>query len=139
MDKMTFNQNLFQFISDSQSVGYDLTQNFKPEGISQRAFSILEHLYDYKDKSVREICQCLSLSPSMVRRALKELSDHHYISKNKVGRALHYKITKEGKIKLDACFFQIVNTIDNKFDHIDEATRGHLVECMNYITKKLYR
>jgi DNA-binding MarR family transcriptional regulator len=139
MDKMSFNHSLFQFISDTQSIGYDLTQNFKPEGITQRAFSILELLYDYKDKTVNEVSENLTISNSMVRRALKDLLEKKYISKGKQGRFNVYKITKQGKIKLDACFFQIVNSIDNKFDDIDEDTRGHLVECMAYITKKLYK
>jgi len=138
MVRNKFNQSFFQFIGDTQKIAYDLTLALQPEGLSNKAFSVLEHLYYNNTSDIKGISESLGLSYGSVRHFLKALLEDNLVKRQKKGRGYTYSLTKQGKVKLDACFFQVVNGIQNKYEDIDEETLGSLMECMHYITKKMY-
>lgn len=138
MDRSKFNQSFFQFIGDTQKVAYDLTLALKPEGLSNKAFSVLEHLYYSNSSDIKQIALSLGISYGSARYFLKALLNDNLVKRQKKGRGYTYSLTKQGKVKLDACFFQVVNGIQNKYQSLDEETLGSLMECMHYITKKMY-
>lgn len=138
MDRTVFNQSFFQFIGDTQKVAYELTLALQPEGLSNKAFSILEHLYYFNAQNIKQISEVLALSEASVRRLLKQLLEDDLVTREKIGRGYDYRLNKPGKIKLDACFFQVVSDIQEKYKNVDDQTLEHLMECMKYISKKMY-
>jgi len=138
VDRLEFNQNFFQFIGDTQKIAYDLTLALKPQGLTNKTFSVMEHLYYHNDQTTRSIAEDFSMSLATVRRLLNQLSALSFVSRQKQGRGYTYRLTKEGRLKLDACFFEVVSSIQDRYKHIDNQTLSHLNECMTYITKKMY-
>lgn len=138
MDRSLFNQSFFQFMADTQKVAYDLTIALQPEGLTNKSFSVLEHLYYFNDQSIKQVSQALALSEASMRRLMNSLHEDQLVFRKKVGRAYSYRLTKEGKVKLDACFFQVAHEISEKYRHLDDKTLLDLKECMTYIAKKMY-
>jgi len=142
MIRDSFNQVYFQFISDVQRAAFEITENFQPEGITQVEYGVLEFLYFFKGHLFDDIVRDLYLSHYKGRKVIKSLSDKRYIEArpfDKDKRKKVYHITRKGKAKLDACFFQVMKNVQTSHDHLDEETLKNLIECMNYISNKLYK
>lgn len=142
MVRDTFNQVYFQFMSDIQRNAFEITKEYQPEGITQLEYSILEYLYFFKGKYISEICKDLYMSTSQGRRVVKNLIERHYLESIKDDRDARkkvYHITRKGKAKLDACYFQVMKGVQDKYESLDEETKKNLIECMNYITKTMYK
>lgn len=134
----SFNQVYFQFLNDVQQEAFDITENFQPEGISQAEYSVLEYLYFFKGHSVSDVKGDLYMSDYKARKVIKSLLEKNFIESSRSGRKLIYHITRPGKLKLDACFFQVMKNVQQRYAHLDDETIKNLVECMNYISKVMY-
>lgn len=142
MQQDTFNQVYFQFISDIQRDAFEITKEYQPEGITQLEYSILEYLYFFKGKYFSDLCKDLYMSTSQGRRVVKNLTERHYLESVKDdidGRKKVYHITRKGKAKLDACYFQVMKGVHDKYESLGEEALKNLIECMNYITKTMYK
>ena len=141
MMRENFNQTLFQFISETHKITHDLAKDHKPEGITSPQYNLLEHLYFKEGINISEISKSMSLATSSVSREANKLIDKGYVYKvkdNEDKRKYNIFLTKEGKILLDECFFQVVKGINKKYEHLEEQELKYLVECMEYIIKKMY-
>jgi DNA-binding MarR family transcriptional regulator len=88
-----------------------------------------------------QISKDLYLSPYKGRKVLKGLLDKQFIevSRHETDKRKYvYAITREGKVKLDSCFFQVMKNVQETYDHLDEEVMKNLIECMNYISKNMY-
>mgnify|MGYP003571716940 CR=1 FL=1 len=142
MIRDTFNQVYFQFISDVQRAAFEITENFQPEGITQSEYGVLEYLYFFKGHLFEELIRDLYLSKYRGRKVVKSLLEQGYIkatSYEKDARKKVYHITRKGKAKLDGCFFQVMKNVQETHQHLDEDSLKNLIECMDYISKKLYK
>lgn len=142
MVKDKFNQVYFQFISDIQQEAYSITETFKPEGISQHEYSVLEYLYFFKGHHIDHVKSELYFSDYKARKVVKALLEKRFIEASKDEndkRKKVYSITRKGKAKLDSCFFQVMKNVQDTYDHLDEEVMQYLIECMAYITKNMYK
>jgi len=138
----TFNQVYFQFISDIQQEAFAITETFKPEGISQHEYSVLEYLYFFKGHHTDDIKKELFFSDYKVRKVIKSLLEKRYVEASADEhdkRKKVYHITRKGKGKLDSCFFGVMKNVQDTYEHLDEEVMKNLIECMSYITKNMYR
>jgi len=129
-------------MSDIQRSAFEITKEYQPEGITQLEYSVLEYLYFFKGKYFNELCEDLYMSRGQGRRVVKMLTERHFLEGNKDqvdGRKKVYQITRKGKAKLDACYFQVMKGVQDKYQSLDEETLKNLMECMNYITKTMYK
>ena len=142
MKRDTFNQVYFQFISDIQREAFEITKEYQPEGISQLEYSVLEYIYFFKGKYFVDLCNDLYMSNSQARRTIKNLTEKSFLESTKDekdARKKIYLITRKGKAKLDACYFQVMKGVQDKYENLDDKTLTNLIECMNYITKTMYK
>lgn len=136
-----FNQLFFQFIGDTHKVAYELSNEFQPEGISQIEYGLLEHLYYFERQHLNDMSNTLLISKNTSRKYLKRLVDLGFVDAGKDendGRKKVYAITRNGKLKLDECFFQVIKGVQEKYKHINEETLTNVIECITYVTKVLY-
>lgn len=137
-----FNQEYFQFISDVQRAAFEITEDFKPEGITQLEYSVLEYLYFFKGHLFEEVVSDLYLSDYKGRKVLKALLVKNFVETSryeKDQRKYEYHITRKGKAKLDACFFQVMKNVQERYDHLEDEILENLLECMKYITTHMYK
>lgn len=136
-----FSQVYFQFISDVQQAAYKITEDFKPEGITQLEYSVLEFLYFFKGNKACDIRKELMMNEYKTRSVLKSLIQKRLIERslNPDDKRSHvYEITRKGKGKLDACYFQVMKKVQEEYAHLDDEVLKNLTECMSYISKVMY-
>lgn len=142
MIKDRFNQEYFQFMSDVQQAAFEITENFKPDGITTLEYSVLEYLYFFKGHLLEELIKDLYLSDYKGRKVIKSLMNDGYIEAEKYSkdqRKKIYHITRKGKAKLDDCFFQVMNGVQHRYAHLSDEVLENLLECMKYISMHMYK
>ncbi|MBN2797249.1 MAG: MarR family transcriptional regulator [Clostridia bacterium] len=140
MIREEFNITLFEFINMIQKLGFHMTENYQPTGLSKLEYSILEQLYYKENQSLKDLILLFQISESTMRRHLNNFLKNELITRyqppaNK--RKWLYNITKEGKTLLDACYFEILQNASQKFEHLDEETLENTIACMAYMRKIL--
>lgn len=135
-----FNIALFEFVNMVQKLGFQMTENYQPSGLSKLEYSILEQLYYKENQSLKDLIQLFQISESTMRRHLSNFLKNELITRyqpqtNK--RKWLYNITKEGKTLLDACYFEILQNASLQFAHLDDETMENTMACMAYLRKIL--
>ena len=141
MARKDFNIGFFQFMGHTQKIAYEITQGYEPEGISKIEYTMLEHLYYYDNQSIKSIEDHILMSSSRLRQYLKLLMDKKLVERyrdpeNK--RRMLYNISRKGKRKLDGCYFEILQSVQDRFKDVSDDQLENVLECMTYITKNLY-
>lgn len=135
-----FMQTIFQFISETNALSYNISKDHKPENITLLQYNLLEYLYLNDGVSLKKICSHMSMSIGSTRREISKLIDLGYIHKEKDiddKRLIKLYINRKGKLLLDECFFQFVKDVNKKYEYLSEEEQINLSECMKYIIKKL--
>lgn len=141
MARKDFNIGFFQFMGDTQKLAYEISQGYEPEGITKIEYTLLEHLYYFENQSIRSLEDQILMSSSRLRKHLKMLLAKKLVERYrdpKDHRRMLYNISRKGKGTLDACFFEVIQSVQERFLHVSEEQLENVLECMTYISKTLY-
>lgn len=135
-----FNIALFEFIGMIQKLGFDMTESYQPNNLSKLEYTLLEQLYYKENQSLNDLKAQFVLSESTLRRHLKSFLEKDLITRYPNPddkRKWLYNITKDGKGILDACYFDILQSVQDKYSHLDNESMKNAIECMTYIKRIL--
>lgn len=135
-----FNQHFFSFIEDINKITFEMTNDHRPKEVTPLHYNMLENLYGNEGQTLSELCTQVNITISNGSRELKKMIEKELIIKVKNledKRKSKLYLTRSGKILLDECFFQIIKNINRKNEKLKDDEISNLIECMNYITKKI--
>lgn len=137
-----FHQSFLEFIGEMNKLSFDITKEFQPIDISEIEYTLLEYLYHFENRKLTDFMEMFSLSDPQTRRVLKKLKDKKFlvIDRDAVDfRKRIFEITREGKAKIDECYFQVSKGVQEKYSYLTEEEQKNIIECIRYIQKKILK
>lgn len=137
-----FHQSFLEFIGEMNKLSFDITKEFQPIDISEIEYTLLEYLYHFENRKLTDFMEMFNLSDPQTRRILKKLKDKKFliIDRDSVDfRKRIFEITREGKAKIDECYFQVSKGVQEKYSYLTTEEQKNIMECIQYIQKKIFK
>lgn len=141
MKKKELFYKLVEFTTSVHRVTKELTNNAKPNSISQVQYSILEFIAVSQPVTPSEINDCLNMSMSNTSRELSKLSEKKLIKKktdSKDRRKQYIHLSQDGEVIMNEAFSTIESRFLNRIQNASKEDLEEIEHAINTLQEKLF-
>lgn len=141
MDKKALFHKLVSFTSSVHRVTNELTQNAKPDSVTQVQYKILEYITVNQPVTPSEISDCQNMSMPNTSRELKKLSEYGFIEKmndTEDRRKQYIRLSKDGEIVMKGAFAAIESRFLNRVQKASEEDLEDIERALDILQTKLF-
>lgn len=136
----SFNNEFLELIGDIHRITFEVRRDLKPENLTQIQYNIMEYLYMHQGVSMGPLAECMYLSLPNASREVRKLVELGLVYKKNDEndkRVTNIYMTEEGQSLIGSTFAGIMQTLNERYQHLADGELNELMEAIMLIRAKL--